>query len=138
MYQGPITRKTLQFYVDELNLYKNRNRRHVPCVEDIQNHDEKLMQAIIKRIGCRPPYIDQKVAPNAPCCKEKEKLDELLTILSLGNSPIEFSPYYTSPCYDASYYFSKEILDIRNDKEVDGNNKNKLNNISFHIHMDIR
>ena len=78
------------FERSKMEVLQRRNKRNEPCIEDWKNHDDYVIQEIIARAGCRPPYWKSK---GVRLCSSKEEMKKVLP-------PLTKHDYldYTPPC----------------------------------------
>ena len=47
----------ISFRIKDIEVIRRRNKRHLPCNEDWNNHDDSILVNHVNEIGCRPPYL---------------------------------------------------------------------------------
>ena len=62
----------MRFNVDGMEVLKRRNKRNVPCNEDWQNYDDRVMDQHVKTVGCRCPY--QNTRNNYSVCRTTNEM----------------------------------------------------------------
>lgn len=82
--QPGSTYNVLDFKVSQCRMLRKREDSNVPCNKKIRNHDHFIMQRIINRLGCIPPYWRNIIAVTHQIneCTGAEKLKEAYRYLS--------------------------------------------------------
>ena len=60
--------------LEKLEILKQRNSRHRKCSEDIDNYDKNIVDELLHKTGCCPPYIQSH--PSYPKCKTEKDIRE--------------------------------------------------------------
>ena len=58
--------------LEKLEILKQRNSRHRKCSKDIDNYDKSVVDEVLRRAGCHPPYLSPHQA--YPKCKTQEDI----------------------------------------------------------------
>ena len=66
-----FTHRTI-FSLEKLEILKQRNSRHRKCSKDIDNYDKTVVDEVLHKTGCRPPYI--KSPQSYPKCKTQKDI----------------------------------------------------------------
>ena len=122
-------------WIDEFEILKRRNSRWRKCSTEIDNYDNMVVEEILRRRGCRPPYI---TGPrHYPKCDSKKKIRdakiEVLTRRKMGlpkacqrSSKIRKSitrSHYRENEIDSSWdlriFYPEEVKIITQSKDVD-------------------
>ena len=64
----------MAFTIQSVDVVQKRNSRNTPCLEGSMDHDTGLLQAMMKSLGCKPPYWNS--SSQLPFCSTKEKMKE--------------------------------------------------------------
>ena len=76
----------MKFIMTKVEVLERRNKRNLPCIDDRVNYDQQAYNDHVKRIGCKPPYLN--VHGNYSNCKSiqlsicSEEFDKSLHISS--------------------------------------------------------
>ena len=62
----------MKFIMTKVEVLERRNKRNLPCIDNRVNYDQQAYNDHVKRIGCKPPYLN--VHGNYSNCKSKEKM----------------------------------------------------------------
>ena len=61
-------------HLEKMEILKQRNSRHRKCSKDIDDYDQSIVDEVLHKAGCRPPYI--KSHQFYPKCKTKNDIKE--------------------------------------------------------------
>ena len=98
------------FERSKMDVLQRRNKHMAPCVEDWKNHDKHVIQEIISKAGCRPPYWESK---DFRLCNSREEMQKVLP-------PLKKHEYlaYTPPCRSVTNIpFSYQEIDENVDRD---------------------
>ena len=59
-------------FIEKLEIIKQRNSRNRKCSNDVDNYDKTIVDDVIHKTGCRPPYI--KLPQSFPKCKTQKEI----------------------------------------------------------------
>ena len=122
-------------WIDEFEILKRRNSRWRKCSTETDNYDNTVVEEIMRRKGCRPPYISGHT--HYPKCDSKKKIRdakiEVLTRRKMGlpkpcqrSSKIRRSTtrsHYRENEIDSSWdlriFYPEEVKIITQSKDVD-------------------
>ena len=62
----------MRFKIGYVEVLRRRQKRQNPCEEKWDDHDNEIRRAHIKKVGCRPPYMDSY--HDEPLCSFKEEM----------------------------------------------------------------
>ena len=66
--------------MEKIEILKRRNSRHRKCSGDIENYDKNIVDEVLHKTECRPPYL-QSHHPYSKCTAQKDikagKIDRL-------------------------------------------------------------
>ena len=124
-----------QFWVDTIEVIRNRNTRHSPCNMENYNDDEWITKKLIKNAKCTPPHwpVDDEYKER---CISKDQLLKVLTP-SLETTNPQFLNQFKDdqPCdqiHAISFTF-KELLEPPHCSISEMNKKDDLRNTDLHI-----
>ena len=58
VYVNLNTGKVQQIYIEQIEILKRRNSRNRKCQEEIDTYDNKIIDMLLQRKGCRVPYLN--------------------------------------------------------------------------------
>ena len=58
--------------LEKLEILKQRNSRHRKCFKDIDNYDKAIVDEVLHKTGCRPPYLQSH--QSYPKCKTQKDI----------------------------------------------------------------
>ena len=62
------------FNMEKIEILKQRNSRHRKCSRDIENYDKNIVDEVLQKTGCRPPYL--RSHQSYPRCKTQKDIKE--------------------------------------------------------------
>ena len=91
--------KLLLFKISQSTIVRRRSDYREPCSNGMKDYDAYLMQEVINKVRCIPPYWLDVVQPNLefPECISPKQLQEVYSHIQDWNSVIEDSAF---PCVD--------------------------------------
>ena len=87
---------TMNFDIDNVSVFKRRNKRMPPCLENWRNDDVEMKSLIAKRLDCKPAHWYLNL--NLTNCTTPEAMNQSLLV--------EERPYIHSCCNIERYSFS--------------------------------
>ena len=117
--------------LEELEVLKQRNSRHRKCSEDIDIYDKNIVDELLQKTGCRPPYLQSHQSYQK--CKTKKdiregKIDILarkrVQILKACQRISKVRQNFENSAYDGRFWefliaYPEEVKIITQSKDVD-------------------
>ena len=76
---------------------KKRKNSKVPCNPDLENEDQKLLDAVIDHCGCMPQYWNGLTNLSKPKCEQETEID---MITNLTTRMENVTALYSPPCHE--------------------------------------
>ena len=73
--------RAVDLKINNLEILQRRNKHNDPCITNHETSDNNIINRIINKIGCTPPYLDSW--SNLTMCKTKEQLANATMMLDL-------------------------------------------------------
>ena len=84
--------------VGQVEVLVQRSSRQRPCIQGAPEYDRKIIEYIMKKVGCKPPYWNSTSTLD-PCSQKKQHhkiLEEISTAVYNGNAKRSFT--VENPC----------------------------------------
>ena len=90
----------MRLTVGDIEVRVRRNTYHKPCIEGFPDYDEVVKESLLKRVGCKPPYLNS--TPSYRPCKTQEELGDVaklyINAIIRGNRRLEDMSIAKTPC----------------------------------------
>ena len=102
------------FEIYQTVVLKKRKNAKVPCNPDLENEDQKLLEAVMKHCGCRPLYWMSFMNIDLPICESVTRQD---MITNLTSNMENVTSLYDPPCHEMMIVASAERMLEMNPKD---------------------
>ena len=118
---GSSTSYIMQLTVGNIDVLVKRSTRQKPCIEGVPEHDKNVIEHMMKKVGCKPPYWNS--TSSLDLCSSQGQLQELIKLwneAALDFNSLDFDGGYFSnfkpPCRTLER-INYDVLDLERPKD---------------------